>query len=160
MSDTQVEIAGASGKRILAVSSGGGHWVQLGRLRPAFDGHHVTFVTVDPLYASDVPGARFHVVNDATRWNKLGLVLLALRITLILLRTRPDVVLSTGAAPGYLALRIGKLLGRRTIWVDSVANVEELSLSGRRVGKHADLWLTQWPHLERPAGPRYMGSVL
>jgi hypothetical protein len=52
------------------------------------------------------------------------------------------------------------LLGARTIWIDSIANVEELSLSGRRIGKHAHLWLTQWPHLAAPGGPRYEGSVL
>ena len=44
-------------KRILALSSGGGHWVQLLRLRPAFDdGCEVTFATVDKgclLYTSD-----------------------------------------------------------------------------------------------------------
>ena len=147
-------------KRILAVSSGGGHWVQLNRLRPAFEGHDVTFVTVDASYRSDVPGVPFFTVNDATRWNKLGLLLLALRIMVILLRVRPDVVISTGAAPGYLALRIGKFFRSRTVWIDSIANVEELSLSGARIGKHADLWLTQWAHLERPDGPRYAGAVL
>jgi UDP-N-acetylglucosamine:LPS N-acetylglucosamine transferase len=78
----------------------------------------------------------------------------------ILLRERPDVIISTGAAPGYFALRLGKWFGARTIWVDSIANVEKLSLSGQRVGKYADLWLTQWPHLARPEGPYFMGGVL
>ena len=78
----------------------------------------------------------------------------------MLLRERPDVVVSTGAAPGFLALRLGKLLRARTIWVDSIANAEELSLSGRRIGPHADLWLTQWEPLARPEGPLYRGAVL
>ena len=46
------------------------------------------------------------------------------------MRLRPDVVITTGAAPGYFAVRIGKLLGARVVWVDSIANAEELSLSG------------------------------
>jgi hypothetical protein len=41
-----------------------------------------------------------------------------------------------------------------------VANVDELSMSGRKAGPHADLWLTQWPHLAAANGPRYSGSVL
>jgi hypothetical protein len=69
-------------------------------------------------------------------------------------------VISTGAAPGYFAVRIGKLFGARTIWVDSVANAEELSLSGKEAGRHVDLWLTQWPHLARPEGPHFKGNVL
>ena len=34
-------------------------------------------------------------------------------------------VISTGAAPGYFAMRFAKWLGRRTIWIDSIANVEQ-----------------------------------
>jgi hypothetical protein len=70
------------------------------------------------------------------------------------------VVISTGAAPGYFALRFGKRLGARTIWLDSIANVDELSLSGQRAGKYAGLWLTQWQHLATPAGPHFAGAVL
>ena len=55
-------------KKILAIASGGGHWVQLLRLRAAFEGHDVVFATVDRRYAAQVPGHRFHVFNDATRW--------------------------------------------------------------------------------------------
>ena len=54
----------------------------------------------------------------------------------------------------------GKLLGAKTIWVDSIANAQELSLSGKRAGKFADLWLTQWQELSNKNGPQYGGSVL
>jgi UDP-N-acetylglucosamine:LPS N-acetylglucosamine transferase len=150
----------AAPKRILAVASGGGHWVQLLRLLPAFDGCDVALVTINPAYRSQAQGRRFHVVNDATRWNKLALLLMGLRIAWILFKERPEVIVSTGAAPGYFALRLGKLAGMKTVWIDSIANVERLSLSGARIGKHADLWLTQWPHLALPQGPHYRGAVL
>jgi len=147
-------------RRILAVASGGGHWVQLLRVVPAFAEFDLAFVTVKEAYREQVDGRRFYVINDATRWNKFGLIVMALKLLWILLRERPDVVVSTGAAPGYVGLRLGRWLGARTIWIDSVANVEALSLSGQRIGHHADLWLTQWPHLARPEGPHYLGAVL
>lgn len=147
--------------RVLAVASGGGHWVQLLRLMPAFEGADVTFVTVDRAYRADVPDhARFEVINDATRWNKWGLLRMALRLGVILLRRRPDIVISTGAAPGYFAIRMGRLLGAKTLWIDSIANAESVSLTGHLVARHADEWLTQWPHLVEPDGPRYEGGVL
>lgn len=146
--------------RVVAISSGGGHWVQLLRLRPALAGCRVTYVTVDRAYAADVPGERFGTIVDATRWDKLQLIRMAVQIAWLLVRMRPDAIVSTGAAPGYFALRLGKLLGARTIWLDSVANVEQLSMTGRLVGRFADLWLTQWPHLARPAGPRFLGGTL
>jgi len=146
--------------RLLAVASGGGHWIELLRLRPAFDGANFHYVTVRDEYRSDVPGACFSVVCDATQWDRLKLVWQALQILWIVVRVRPDVVISTGAAPGYFAVRIGRLLGARTIWVDSLANVEELSTAGRMAGKHADLWLTQWPELAHEGGPEYAGKVI
>src|SRR5262249_5072730 len=102
----------------------------------------------------------FYAIKDATRWNKLGLVQMALQLVRIIWRERPEVIISTGAAPGFVAIRIGRLVGARTIWVDSIANVERLSLSGQRIGAHVDLWLTQWAHLARPDGPRFVGAVV
>jgi UDP-N-acetylglucosamine:LPS N-acetylglucosamine transferase len=147
-------------RRVLAVSSGGGHWVQLLRLKPAFEDCDIAFATVSTQYRMEVPGHRFYVVRDATRWNKLALIVQAFQIALILLWERPDVVVSTGAAPGYFAIRLGRGLGGRTVWIDSIANVEQLSMTGQLVGRYADLWLTQWLHLAKPGGPYFMGAVL
>jgi UDP-N-acetylglucosamine:LPS N-acetylglucosamine transferase len=147
-------------KKILAVSSGGGHWVELIRVAPAFDGHDVAFATVDDTYRSGVGAARFYTIRDVTRWDKWRWVQTIAKLMWILLRERPDVVISTGALPGYFSLRLAKWFGARTIWLDSIANVEDLSMSGEKIGKYADLWLTQWPHLARPNGPLYRGTVL
>lgn len=146
--------------KILAVASGGGHWVQLHRMVPAFVGFDVVYVTVHTEYRLQVPESKFYCVNDATRWNKLALVVQALRIAWIIGIERPEVVISTGAAPGYFAVRVGRWFRARTVWIDSMANIEEMSMSGSHVGRHADLWLTQWPHLAKAGGPQYGGSVL
>lgn len=146
--------------KVLALSSGGGHWVQLLRLRPAFAGSDVTFATVNKAYQADITEGHFEVIADCNRARKLRALWSVVVILRLLLRLRPDVVVTTGALPGYLALRIASLLGIRTIWVDSIANAEELSMSGQMAGKHADVWLTQWPHLAREGGPMFLGSVL
>jgi len=160
--------------RVLAIASSGGHWVQLQRIRPAWEGCDVAYVTTDK-------GARDFIIQDArdrslvelrcytvcsaNRWQKVRLVRQLLRITMILFQERPDVIISTGAAPGFFALRIGKLLGARTIWIDSIANAETLSLSGKKAGSCADLWLTQWEHLKGSEDPErglpvFKGAVL
>jgi UDP-N-acetylglucosamine:LPS N-acetylglucosamine transferase len=147
--------------RLLAISSGGGHWIQLLRLRPAFAGACVTYATVRQGYREDLEeGDGFRVIPDANRWSKLQLLLSALAVTWLLIRLHPDVVVTTGAAPGYFALCIGKCLGARVVWIDSIANAGELSMSGRNAGAFADLWLTQWPHLARDGGPQCLGNVL
>ncbi len=147
-------------KKILAIASGGGHWVQLLRLRPAFDGCDVVYATVREGYRGDVGGAEFRVIPDSNRWNKLALLRCALGVMWLVLRERPDVVISTGAAPGFFGVRFGKWFGARVIWVDSVANAEELSMSGRKAGGFVDLWVTQWQHLAGADGPKFFGSVI
>jgi UDP-N-acetylglucosamine:LPS N-acetylglucosamine transferase len=147
-------------EKVLAVASSGGHWVQLRRVTPAFADSEVVYVTVLESYRSQVPENKFYTVKDATRWNKVGLIVLALQLAWIIVKERPDVVISTGAAPGYFAILLGRLFRAKTIWIDSMANIEELSMSGSRVGRYADLWLTQWPHLARSEGPHYAGGVL
>ncbi len=150
-----------SGKpRVMAVSSGGGHWIQLQRIRPALSDFDLAFVTVSRRYESEIEGARFYVVPDSNLWVKAALLKTALAILWVIILERPDVILSTGAAPGYFAIHIGKWLGARTIWIDSIANVEKLSVSGSKAGRFADLWLTQWPHLSNQNGPHFRGSVL
>ena len=147
-------------KKVMAISSGGGHWVQLLRLLPAFSNCDLVFVTVSKAYKQQLAGGRFYHVNDATRWNKFGLIMMVIRMAYILLRERPDVIVTTGAAPGFFGIALGRLLKCRTIWIDSIANVEHLSMSGERAGRFADLWLTQWPHLAKEGGPSYFGTVL
>lgn len=145
----------------MLVASGGGHWTQMMRLRPAFDGFEQVFVGVKPYYAEDVAGARFEWVQDVSRLQRWNLPRTVLGLCYLILKYRPAVVVTTGSMPGLLALRLAKALVRaKTVWIDSVANVEEVSLSGRTAGRTADLWLTQWPHLARSGGPIYMGSVI
>lgn len=146
--------------KILAVASGGGHWIELLRIRPAFGDAQVHYVTVQESYRHDVPGCGFSVVRDATRWQRFALVVQLCQLAWVLLRVRPDVVVSTGAAPGFFALRLGKLIGAKTLWLDSLANVDVLSQSGQMAGGCADLWLTQWPELAREGGPEYHGKVI
>lgn len=146
--------------RVLVVSSGGGHWVQLKRVLPAFEGCPLIVATVPREEQDPIDCLRQVDIPDATRWDRWRLVRLALRLLWLTLRERPDVVVTTGAAPGYFALRFGKWIGAKTIWIDSIANLERMSLSGERVQRYADLWLTQWAHLAKPNGPTFLGAVL
>lgn len=159
----------SSHPKLMVVASAGGHWVQLMRMRKVWDGLQVTYLSTEPGLADIVrtmaqdegnPPPKFASVTDANLSEKTRLIRQLFEVFLLVLRHRPDVIITTGAAPGYFALRFGKLFGARTIWIDSMANAENLSKSGKEVGKYADLWLTQWEHLARPEGPHFMGAVL
>lgn len=148
-------------RKVMAIASGGGHWVQMRRIMPAFDGLDVFYVSLDPSSAADVPGKRYYTIRDVSRRDRVGFLLLAGQLVRILARERPDVVITTGSAPCLIALGLAKtFLRARTIWIDSIANAERLSSSGAQARRVADVWLTQWEHLATPAGPKFWGSVL
>ena len=56
---------------------------------------------------------------------------------------------------------LGKLFGAKVIWIDSITNVERISLSGRMVRYIADLFLVQWPDLANQyKSVEYVGEVI
>lgn len=155
--------------KVLAISSGGGHWVELRRLSKAFEDCDVVWCTTHHDYANELisdapsgaPKPKFFHVQEAIRWQKLRMLRQALGVIWVLLRVRPDVVISTGASPGFFAIFFGKtFLRTKTIWVQSIADTDGMSMSGSMVERYADLWLTQWEHLAQPEGPHYYGSVV
>jgi len=145
---------------VLAISSSGGHWVELSRLFDAFDGLEVQFACTDEGRAADVPAGRFHVLTDANKQTPLRLVVCAAQVARLVVSLRPRVVVSTGAAPGLIAILFGKLVGAKAVWVDIFGLVERMTLSGRMVKPFANVHLVQWPHLAKPDGPHYRGSLL
>jgi UDP-N-acetylglucosamine:LPS N-acetylglucosamine transferase len=145
---------------VLAISSPGGHWVELTRLFPAFEGLDVTYATTDAGRAIDLPDGKLHVITDANKQTPWRMVVCTFQIVRLIAATRPRVVVTTGAAPGFVAAVAGKLFGARTVWIDIFGLVERMTLSGRLVKPFADVRLVQWPHLARPNGPDYRGSLL
>lgn len=147
-------------RRVLAIASGGGHWVQLLRLRPAFEGCDISYATVHADSAADLEGsARLFTFCDASRRDWWNFFASGLQVASIVLRVRPHVVVTTGAMPPLAALLIGRLIGARTLWIDSVANSEQLSGSGRIARRFSTKVVTQWPALAGPEIPCW-GSVL
>ena len=145
----------------MAIASGGGHWVQMRRIMPAFEGLNVFYVSVDPSSAEDVPGRTYYAIRDVSRRDRIGFAILIPQLARILLRERPDLVITTGSAPCVFALGMARtFLRARTIWIDSIANAEQMSSSGLQARRVADVWLTQWEHLAKPEGPQYWGAVL
>jgi hypothetical protein len=147
-------------KRVLAVASGGGHWEQLQLLRDAFEGCDVAYLTTLRGLGERVGLINVSIVPDCNRNHPINAAVAAVRIALKIVRLRPDIVISTDALPGLIAIAIGRLLGARTIWIDSIANAEDLSMSGAKAHRHADLWLSQWQSVASANGAEYAGSVL
>jgi UDP-N-acetylglucosamine:LPS N-acetylglucosamine transferase len=153
--------AGGSIKICLAVSAGG-HATQLLKLKSAWEGADCFSITTSNAVEKQL--RRFgdvYVVAEANRRRPLKAISALVNCTRIILRERPDVLISTGAAVGCITGVMARLIGARIIWVDSIANVNGLSLSARLVRPFADVILTQWPDVAlRYRSVEYLGHLV
>lgn len=147
-------------RRVLAIASAGGHWEQLMLLRPAFASHECLYVTTLAGLPERSGIAAFRLVRDCNADEKAAALICCAQLMRIIATFRPHRIVTTGAMPGLLALALGKMVGARGLWIDSVANVEELSAAGRMARRIAAQHLSQWPHVAQAAGTSFAGRVL
>lgn len=146
--------------KLIALASGGGHWVQLQRLQPAFAGFETVYVSMFESYAEQVAGSRYYVVPDASRFDLKSFAPVFFKAGLILLRERPKVLVTTGSAPMLAFVLLARVLGARTLWIDSIANSERLSSSGRLAKRVAHCVVSQWPEVAEREGVGCWGAVI
>ena len=111
------------------------------------------------LFANLIGGREYHLMEDFSRKNPWKLMTGFVKQIRMIKETRPIAVISTGAAPGLAALMAAKVCGVKTIWIDSIANVQHLSASGRLARKFVSRIYTQWPALADEK-VIYVGNVL
>ena len=68
---------------------------------------------------------------DASRDTPLKMFPLFLGLLKVIIKERPNCIITTGALPGLVAILVGRILGEKTIWLDSIANSESISMSGK-----------------------------
>jgi len=147
--------------KIIAIASGGGHWEQMMLLRPAFVGAEVKYITTLAGLPKRSGITDYELVHECNRNDLRKLAANTLRLFWTIAKYRPDVIITTGALPGLIAIALArKLFRKHTIWIDSVANGKELSMSGRMAKHFSSLWLTQWEEVAASTGASYFGRVI
>jgi UDP-N-acetylglucosamine:LPS N-acetylglucosamine transferase len=148
--------------RICLAASGGGHANQLLKLSESWKRYETFCITTTDVVREKLQQyGKVCVTGECNRQHPIRVSKVLLRCIRAVLRERPDVVISTGAAVGCIVCFLGKLLGAKVIWIDSITNVERISLSGRMVRYIADLFLVQWPELAKQyKNVEYIGAVI
>lgn len=152
---------------LLLVCSTGGHLLQLVALRGAWEGFSRVWVTFDKSDArSLLVDERVVFAHGPTNRN-FGLLAVrnllrnALTAVRLLRAVRPRVVLTTGAGVAVPFAWVGRLLGARVVYVESLTRIERPSLSCRLIAPVASRMYAQWPELtEDLPRARYLGSVV
>ena len=149
-------------KKICLAPSGGGHLTELLKLSESWQGKEAFFVTTVDFVKDNINGfGKVYVVGECNREYPLRVLKVLIRCIKIVFKEKPAIVISTGAAAGCMICFLAKMLGSKIVWIDSITNVEKISLSGRMVKHISDLFLVQWPELtEKYKGVEYAGAVI
>jgi len=149
--------------RLLLIASSGGHIFEMFCLRSFWedkDRFWVTFQTSDATHLLRNEREVYWAAHPTSRNvpNLLRNLALAVRL---LIRNRPDMILSTGSGVAVPFLWFARVLGIRTVFVESITRITELSLSARLVKPFVTKMLVQWPELvDRYPGVEHHGRIL
>jgi beta-1,4-N-acetylglucosaminyltransferase len=145
--------------KICLVCSHGGHMTQILEMMDAFSGHETFFITyVNP---RKIENQKMYYLKCLGKnpWRFLASVPV---IFYLLLKERPDIILSTGSEIAIPVLYAGWLLRIRTIFIESLSRVKKPSTTGKIVYPVASIFLVQWEPLLESYGRKamYWGNIL
>lgn len=144
-------------QKILFVCSPGGHLIQANLIAINLSIDSEIYFAASAYINSNFSG--YYKIGDANIRQPLRVLKIFFQLIVVLFKVRPDVVISTGAAPGAVALFTAKLFLIKTIWIDSVANVKRASLSGRLIKPFATYWISQWEGISNSKQDIYIGKI-
>jgi UDP-N-acetylglucosamine:LPS N-acetylglucosamine transferase len=148
--------------KILLVCNPGGHFATMQSLRKFWSAHQrewVTYERFDTLQLRDKEQVHWVIKQEAREvWRAFANFGKALAI---LRRSRPELIVSTGAGLAVPFVLAGKLLGIKSVFIESISRAEDLSMSGKLIYNLVDELYVQWPECTvRYPRARYMGVAL
>lgn len=141
-------------KRVLFISSTGGHLDELMQLKPMFDKYDyyiVTEKTKSNLSLKNKFPKKVSLLAYGTKKNMLVypfiLLINSFKSLFIYIKFRPKFIISTGSHTAGPMCCIGKILGSKIIYIETFANSKTKSVAGNLVYKFADFFIVQWEEM-------------
>ena len=137
-------------EHVLLVASSGGHLAQLLALRPWWYERRRTWVTFGTEDARSQLGGEDAVwAYHPTTRSLLNLVRNFVLAVLSMRRSRPDVVVSTGAAVAFPFFLVAKVMRVPTVYIEVYDRLDSPTLTGRLCRPMTDLFCVQWEEQTR-----------
>lgn len=138
-------------KKVLFISSTGGHLSELMQLKSMFDKydyHIITEKTKQNISLKDKYPGKVNYLIFGSKSNMLSypfkLIANCFISLFLYLKVRPKFIITTGAHTAGPMCCIGKILGSKIIYIESFANIYTKTVTGRLIYKFADLFIVQW----------------
>ncbi|MBR2712499.1 MAG: O-antigen ligase family protein [Bacilli bacterium] len=143
-------------KRVLFISSTGGHFNELMQLSPLFDKYNYHIIVEKDKTNKNMKnkyGKRLDYLPYGTRAKLLPYLFI---FTWIIIKTiyfyiklRPHVIITTGTHTAVPMCYLGHFFGSKVIFIETFANRTKRSLSGRMTYPIADMFIVQWEEMKK-----------
>lgn len=144
-------------KKVLFISSTGGHLTELLQLEPVFEKYDSYIVTEKQINNMELkkkyPGRVFFLVSGTYTGfiNKIKyplIFLINIMMSFILFeKIKPECIVTTGAHNAVPMCYIAHALKKKVIFIETFAAVEQPTKAGKMVYKIADSFVVQWENM-------------
>jgi UDP-N-acetylglucosamine:LPS N-acetylglucosamine transferase len=130
--------------KICFVSSSGGHWEQLQKLKPLADKYEGFFVTEKTQF--DAPLASYFMKQTDLKDKLMPFKMLVnfFRALKIWIKEKPDMVITTGTMVAYPFYLLSMLCKKKFVFIETFGRANMPTVAGRLMEKHSDLFIVQW----------------
>ena len=138
-------------KKVLFISSTGGHLSELLQLKPMFKKYDYHIVTEKDKSTTNLVKEYKNKINYlkyGTKDHLLSYIFIfpynVIKSLYFFFKIKPEIIITTGAHTAVPMCYIAKLFRRKIIYIETFANIKTKTLSGRMVYPIADLFIVQW----------------
>lgn len=140
-------------KKVLFIASTGGHLNELLQLEKIFD-KYISFIITEKTKSNMILRKKYNRVNYLIFGTKDHIISYIFKFIynifkslVLFVKIRPNVVVTTGTHTAVPMCYIAKLFRRKVIFIETFANIETKTLSGRLVYPIADCFIVQWEEM-------------
>lgn len=138
--------------KICFAASSGGHYEQLMMLKPLMEKYESFIVTEKTLYKASVKEKKIYYMHQVNRRESLFTIWMLMNLVhsmFIMMRERPNVVITTGVLAMIPISLLVKLTGGKLIYIESFAKVTSPTKTGKLLYKFADQFYVQWEPMKK-----------
>ena len=142
-------------KKVLFISSTGGHLDELMQLSPLFekyDSYVITEKDKSNGYLKEKYGEKMYYLPYGTRARIFSYIFkyfyLCLKTIYLYTKIRPKVIVTTGTHTAGPMCIIGKIFRSKIIYIETFANTNKKTVTGKLIYPIADLFIVQWEEMQ------------
>ena len=143
-------------KKVLFISSTGGHFTELMKFEKMFIMYKFFIITEKDItteFLKEKYKEKVGYLPYCTRSNMgrycLIFFYVILKSIFFYIKIKPDVIVSTGTHTAIPICFIAKIFRKKIIYIETYANITQKTLTGRILYPIADLFIVQWQEMKK-----------